>query len=50
MAGLLLPGVPDYAFVAAATREPEFTGRLTQWDEAAAWAIIGLAARAASLN
>ncbi|MBC9176614.1 hypothetical protein [Pseudoroseomonas ludipueritiae] len=35
---------------AAVLREPKFGGRLTNWDEAAAYAIIGLAARAASLS
>ncbi|RKK03421.1 hypothetical protein EBE87_11070 [Pseudoroseomonas wenyumeiae] len=37
-------------FAAAVTREPRFAGRLTNRDEAAAYAIIGLVARAASLG
>jgi hypothetical protein len=35
---------------AAVTREPKFGGRLTNWDEAAAYSMIGLVARAASLG
>lgn len=38
------------ALTAAVIREPRFGGRLTNWDEAAAYVIIGLAARAAPLG